>query len=257
MMHNAHRSYRTYLHRNAAIGVKRRSTMLLWLLLAYTATSAAASLDEPSQLRLPAGSVRSALGASVRVYGLPLRAETFQSPTDLVTTVDAIARQLDAPPALLVQTGALLVTWQSGRYHWVARLTQPHDSHTHGTISVLTLPVEYASQPGDSLTSVSLPTWLPSHARLLFTLSDTGSGGNKALRQHSVYHHDWPPFRLRSHLQERLHRAGWQREVGVVADSGALPESGALHYTRGSQRLTLIVVAASGGSGVLVFETRP
>jgi len=204
----------------------------------------AALVDDPSQLRLPAGTTRSKLDTNLRVYGLPLRVETFQSPADLPTLVEMIARQPGAPPSLLVQEGALLLTWQSGPHHWVVHLMS-QASHTHGTVSVLTLSDDNRLLVNHD----TLPVWLPAHARLLFTLDDAGGAGISKPLRHSVYTHDSPPSRLWPLMRERLRLAGWWPEFGQH-DTG-----GARHYTRGSHRLTLLVVAASGGSGVLAFET--
>jgi len=230
----------------------------------HACAGAAALMDDPSQLRLPAGSTRSVLGEDLRVYGLPLRVETFQTPADLQTTADAIARQLDAPPSLLVQADALLLTWQSGPQHWVVRLTQQaarththrhihSHMHTHGTVSVLTLLDGAVPQAG------AAPTWLPAYARLRFTMDDANDPNGKTLQRHSLYTHDLPPSRLWPLLQERLRLAGWLRAAGSGAagqgESGDMAHGGALHVTRGPHSLTLMVVAASGGSGVLVFET--
>jgi len=163
---------------------------------------------------------------------------------------------LDAPPSLLVQADALLLTWQSGPQHWVVRLTQqaayPHP-HTHGTVSVLTLLDGAVPQAG------AAPTWLPAYARLRFTMDDANNTNGKTLQRHSLYTHDLPPSRLWPLVQERLRLAGWLRAAGSGAagpvESGAVAHGGALHVTRGPHSLTLMVVAASGGSGVLVFET--
>jgi len=214
---------------------------MAWLAMSmfHVTASVAAWADDPSRLRLPAGSTRSTLGVNLHVYGLPLRVETFQSPVDVQATADAIVRQLDTPPSLLVRADALVLTWQSGSQHWVVRLTQPA-TRTHGTVSVLTLP------DGDvpRVTAHTTPAWLPVQTQLRFTLDDTEG---KMLRRHSVYTHGWPPSQLWPLLQERLRLAGWQRESGGVAQ-------GTVHYTLGSRSLTLMVVAVADGSGVLVFE---
>jgi len=226
-------------------------TVVLWVIAMFHACVAAGALiDEPSQLRLPAGSTRSAPSAALRVYGLPLRVETFRSPADLQTTAAAIARQLDAPPSLLVQAGVLVLTWQSGPQHWVVRLTQQAAprTYTHGTVSVLTLLDDAVPQAG------AAPVWLPADAKLRFTMDDGNNTNGKALQRHSLYTYDLPPSRLWPLLLERLHLAGWSGAAGQ-SESGAMAHGGALHVTRGPHSLTLMVVAASGGSGVLALET--
>jgi len=238
------------------------AAVLLTATMLYAAAALAdAPSQDPSALRLPAGSTRSALGAAWSVYGLPLRIETFDSPVDLPATVETIARQLPAPPSLLVQAGTLVLAWQSGPHHWVVRLAQARQasaSRTHGTVSVLTLPDGEARQTD----AHAAPAWLPADAPLRFVLDDAGGAGAGEPLRHSVYTHDWPPSHLWPLLQERLRLAGWLRESGVDksglresgALSGAVAHRGALHYTRGSRRLTLVLVAVSGGSGVLAFE---
>jgi|GEM_PF-935645 len=217
-------------------------------------SSQALLAGEPSHLRLPAGSVRNALGESLHVYGLPLRVEIFQAPTDLATTADTIVSQLDTPPSLLVSEGAWVLSWRSEQQHWAVRLTQPitrpvqsNRARTHGTVSVLHLPDDDVSSD-----SLLMPTWLPTGARLLFVMAD--GAGKHAMRamhtsgQHSVYAHDLPPVQLWPLITQGLRRAGWQGEAGATMPGGMV------HYTRGSHTLALLVVAVSGGSGVLAFE---
>jgi len=203
---------------------------------------------DPARLRLPKGSERLSLGAGMRVHGLPMRAEVFQTSASLRETSDLISGQPGATPSLLVLPGAVLLAWQSGSHHWMARLMQMDESLTRGTVSVLTLSDHDA--PALAGDSVELD-WLPTHARLLFTF-DSADGTNSAqqMRQ-GIYVHDLPPSKLWPQIHARLRRTGWHRERGDPVHGEAE------RWSRGPHALTLLLVPVSGGSGMLTIESGP
>jgi len=198
---------------------------------------------DPARLRLPTDSTRTSFGTTMRIQGLPLRAEVFQTSASLRETADLIASQADVLPSLLVQPGSLLLTWQSGAHHWMARLTQSAQALTHGTVSVLTLPDVKAAIPTDYSVKSD---WLPDRARLLFTFA---SGEGTRREQQHVYTHDMPPSRLWQHIRPRLRRAGWHPALGADAHGEVK------RWIRGAHTLSLLVVPMSEGSGMLLVES--
>jgi len=200
---------------------------------------------DPARLRLPPDSTRISLGSGMRIHGVALRAELFQTFASLRETADLIAGQLDTPPSLWVLPGAVLLAWQSGQHHWLARLTQPDETLTRGAVSVLTLPERSIQTLADRGAERN---WLPAHARLLFAF-DHAEGAQRVWQ--GIYAHDLPPARLWPHIHERLLRAGWHRESG---ESG---HGDVERWASGAHRLTLLVTPLSGGSGMLATESEP
>lgn len=228
-----------------------KARALAALIMALCGVSAAAAkplTDDPSQLRLPEGAARTSLGAGMRVHGLPVRAEVFQAPATLRATADLIASQPQSRPSLMVLPGAVLLAWQTGRHHWVARLTGQGEAQTRGTVSVLTLP-----DPGGVLPAAAeggrTPDWLPAHARLLFDFDSEGGGSGARRMRQGIYVHDLPPDRLWPLVHERLRRAGWRRDPGDPVHDGAD------RWAKGGRVLTLQVVPTAGGSGMLATES--
>jgi len=226
---------------------------------------------DPARLRLPQGSARVSLGMGMRVHGLPLRAEVFQTSASLRETADLIASQPGKLPSLRVLPGAVLLAWQAGPHHWLARLTQAPGSLIHGTISVLTtgqsasLARQGEAKRGGSYLEPKVPPehnaeadWLPAYPKLLFALDgaqDTGDLGDATWLpkrvQQRIHTHELAPHRLWPHIHERLRQGGWHRE------SSRHGPGGVERWVQGARSLTLLVVPWSGGSGMISVESAP
>jgi len=201
-----------------------------------TPEQAAARLQE---LPLPAGSRHAAFGSGLFIDGIPVAVRIFQAPAPVDAVLRGLAPSLPAHRDLLLQPGAALLSWRSGGWHWVVRLSR-EGGGTHGALSAM------AEQPAAA--APQRFAWMPPGARVLLDICETEAGRQV---DQQVLAHAWPPDRLVPAIARALERAGWRRRHAIAAKGGIG------RWTRAGMQLVIHLAPLERGSGLTVRRLSP
>jgi len=196
-----------------------------------------ARLDE---LPLPPGSRHLGLGSGFLVDGIPTAIRLFDAPGPVDAVLRVLAAGLPPYPDLLVRPGAMLVSWRSGGWHWVARLSGEGAGRTRGTLSAM------REHPGP------LPprrfSWMPPGERLLLDVHGI-EAGRDVVQQ--VLAHPLPPDRLVPAIEQGLRRTGWRAHAGLAGKGGTG------RWVRAREQLFIHLAPLDRGSGLTIRRLSP
>lgn len=195
--------------------------------------------SEMPTLKLPPGTVWHVLPTSMMMNGIRLQARILDIPGPLHELLEDIALQFD-PPLLAVQHGDGWVLAGDAAPGWMVMLS-PRHHRTFGMVSSL------SGTATGGPTRTELPPWLPAGMVQRMVLQSDDQG--RISTQRVVTHPSLSSAQLARQVFARLARAGWT--------SAGIPAAASSTWLHGSTEMSLSIVPAATGSGILSVVTSP
>lgn len=194
--------------------------------------------EDAPLLKLPPGSVQHELPASLTMNGIRMQARVLDIAGPMHEVLEDIALQFDPPlQALQHGDGWILAGTAS---EWLVMLS-PRRHRTFAVVSSLSGRASALAMRTD------LPGWLPAGVVQRMALQSEDQG--RVSVQQVFTHPSFSSAQLASQVFAGLARAGW-------ASSGA-PRAASSTWIRGGKEISLSIVPAAGGSGILSVTTHP
>lgn len=206
------------------------------LILLHGATAAGSKMPV---LKLSPGTVQHALPTSMVMNGIRLQARMLDIAGPLHDVLEDIALQFE-PPLQAVQHGDGWILAGDAAPGWMVMLS-PRHHRTLGTVSSL------SGAAAEVPVRTEIPTWLPAGMVQRMALQSDDRG--RISTQQVFTHPSLSSAQLARQAFARLAREGWT--------STGIPEAASSTWLHGSTEMSLSIVPAAAGSGILSVVTSP
>lgn len=210
--------------------------LAVMLILLHGETTAG---SEMPLLTLPQGSVQHELPSSMTVNGIRLQARMLDIAGPMHEVLEDIALQFD-PPLQALQHGDGWILADRVAPDWLVMLSP----RRHRTFAVMS---RLSGGPAGVPVRTRLPAWLP--AGVVQRMALQSADGERISTQRVFTHASLPGAQLARQVFAGLARAGWASE--------GLPQAASSTWAQGNTEMSLSIVSAARGSGILSVMTSP
>lgn len=190
-------------------------------------------------LKLPQGSVQHELPGSMMVNGIRLQARVLDIAGPMHEVLEDIALQFD-PPLQALQHGEGWILADRVAPDWLVMLSP----RRHRTFAVMS---RLSGRPAGVPMRTRLPAWLP--AGVVQRMALQSADGDRISTQRVFTHASLSGAQLARQVFAGLARAGWTSE--------GVPRGASSTWVHGNTEMSLSIVSAARGSGILSVMTSP